>query len=84
MTSLSENTQGKTPLLFTPMTIRGLQMRNRIIASPLCQYLSVDGAPTDWHLMHLGRLSIGGCGVVFGEETAVEPAGRKTPACAGL
>jgi 2,4-dienoyl-CoA reductase-like NADH-dependent reductase (Old Yellow Enzyme family) len=84
VTSSSEITQGNTPLLFTPMTIGGLHIRNRIIASPMCQYLSVDGAPTDWHLMHLGRLAIGGCGVVFGEETAVEPAGRKTHACAGL
>ena len=58
--------------------------RNRIIASPMCQYLSVDGAPNDWQLMHLGRLAIGGCGIVFGEETAVEPDGRKTHNCAGL
>ena len=50
----------------------------------MCQYHSVDGAPTDWQLLHLGRLAIGGCGVVFGEETAVEPDGRKTHSCAGL
>ena len=66
------------------MKLRGLEVPNRIIASPMCQYLSDDGAPNDWHVMHLGRLAIGGCGIVFGEETAVEPEGRKTYACAGL
>ncbi len=84
MTSSSANNLDARPLLFTPIKIRGLVMRNRIIASPMCQYLSVDGAPNDWQLMHLGRLAIGGCGIVFGEETAVEPDGRKTHNCAGL
>ena len=84
MTSSSVNNLDARPLLFTPIKIRGLVMRNRIIASPMCQYLSVDGAPNDWQLMHLGRLAIGGCGIVFGEETAVEPDGRKTHNCAGL
>ena len=84
MTSSSANDLDTGPLLFTPIKIRGLVMRNRIIASPMCQYLSVDGAPNDWQLMHLGRLAIGGCGIVFGEETAVEPDGRKTHNCAGL
>ena len=73
-----------TPLLFTPTKLRGLEIRNRIMASPMCQYNSNDGGPNDWHMMHLGRLAIGGCGVVFGEETAVEPDGRKTHSCAGL
>ena len=72
------------PLLFTPIKLRGLEIRNRIMASPMCQYLSEDGGPNDWHLMHLGRLAIGGCGIVFGEETAVEPNGRKTYSCAGM
>ena len=84
MTSSSVNNLDARPLLFTPIKIRGLVIRNRIIASPMCQYLSVDGAPNDWQLMHLGRLAIGGCGIVFGEETAVEPDGRKTHNCAGL
>jgi 2,4-dienoyl-CoA reductase-like NADH-dependent reductase (Old Yellow Enzyme family) len=73
-----------TPLLFTPIKFRGLEVRNRIMASPMCQYHSDDGGPNDWHMMHLGRLAIGGCGIVFGEETAVEPDGRKTHSCAGL
>ena len=84
MTLSSAKTQSTKPLLFTPIKIRELAIRNRIIASPMCQYLSFDGAPSDWQLMHLGRLAIGGCGVVFGEETAVEPDGRKTHNCAGL
>jgi 2,4-dienoyl-CoA reductase-like NADH-dependent reductase (Old Yellow Enzyme family) len=73
-----------TPLLFTPTKLRGLEIRNRIMASPMCQYHSDDGGPNDWHMMHLGRLAIGGCGIVFGEETAVEPDGRKTHSCAGI
>ena len=72
------------PLLFTPITIRDITARNRIVASPMCQYASVDGAPNDWQLAHLGRLAIGGCGIIFGEETAVEARGRKTYTCAGL
>jgi len=84
VTSSSVKNLDARPLLFTPIKIRRLVMRNRIIASPMCQYLSVDRAPNDWQLMHLGRLAIGGCGIVFGEETAVEPDGRKTHNCAGL
>ena len=72
------------PLLFTPMTIRGVTTRNRIVVSPMCQYASDDGGPTDWQLMHLGRLAVGGPGIVFGEETAIEARGRKTYKCAGI
>lgn len=72
------------PLLFTPIQLRGVTAPNRIIASPMCQYHSDDGAPTDWQVVHLGRLATGGCGIVFGEETAVEADGRKTYSCAGL
>jgi 2,4-dienoyl-CoA reductase-like NADH-dependent reductase (Old Yellow Enzyme family) len=54
------------------------------MASPMCQYMSVDGMPTDWHFVHLGRLAFGGAGIVFHEETAVEARGRKTYGCAGL
>ena len=72
------------PLLFTPITIGSVTARNRIVASPMCQYRSDGGGPNDWQLVHLGRLAIGGCGIVFGEETAVEARGRKTYSCAGL
>ena len=77
-------TNNDTPLLFTPIKLRSVTARNRIVVSPMCQYHSVDGGPTDWQLMHLGRLCVGGPGIVFGEETAVEDIGRKTYACAGL
>ncbi|MDR0810344.1 MAG: NADH:flavin oxidoreductase/NADH oxidase [Gemmobacter sp.] len=85
--ALSDEPAGRTSdplLLFTPLRIRGVTIRNRIGVSPMCQYLSEDGAPTDWHLVNLGRYAIGGAGIVFGEETAVEPGGRKTYACAGI
>jgi 2,4-dienoyl-CoA reductase-like NADH-dependent reductase (Old Yellow Enzyme family) len=72
------------PLLFQPITLRGIVARNRIMVSPMCQYASVDGAPVDWHLAHLGRLAIGGAGIVCYEETAVEARGRKTYDCAGI
>lgn len=81
------DTQGQPharPLLFTPLTLRGVTSRNRIVVSPMCQYASADGCPTDWHLVHLGKFAMGGAGIVFGEETAVEARGRKTHDCAGL
>jgi 2,4-dienoyl-CoA reductase-like NADH-dependent reductase (Old Yellow Enzyme family) len=74
----------KIPLLFQPKTLRGVTTRNRVVISPMCQYRSVDGGPNDWHLVHLGRFGIGGAGIVFGDETAVEGRGRKTYECAGL
>jgi len=73
-----------SPLLFTPIALRGVTARNRIVVSPMCQYHSVDGAPTDWQMVHIGRLAVGGAGIIFGEETAIESRGRKTYACAGI
>lgn len=72
------------PLLFRPLKLRSVEARNRIVVSPMCQYLSQDGGPTDWHLVHLGKFALGGAGIVFGEETAIEPIGRKTYTCAGI
>ena len=79
MSGQAEMTETKQqPLLFTPITIRGVTSKNRIVVSPMCQYNSDDGGPGDWQMMHLGRLAVGGAGIVFGEETAVEGhAGRK-------
>jgi 2,4-dienoyl-CoA reductase-like NADH-dependent reductase (Old Yellow Enzyme family) len=74
----------RQPLLFTPITIRGVTSKNRIVVSPMCQYNSEDGGPGDWQMMHLGRLAVGGAGIIFGEETAVEARGRKTYKCAGI
>jgi 2,4-dienoyl-CoA reductase-like NADH-dependent reductase (Old Yellow Enzyme family) len=75
---------GQQPLLFTPITIRGVTLKNRIVVSPMCQYNSDDGGPGDWQMMHIGRLAVGGAGIIFGEETGVEARGRKTYKCAGI
>ena len=75
---------GPTPRLFTPIALRSLTARNRIAVSPMSQYCAVDGAPTDWHLVHLGKFATGGAGIVFVEETAVEARSRKTYACPGI
>lgn len=83
MQDTSPNT-AQLPLLFTPIKLRSVTARNRIVASPMCQYRSENGAPNDWQLAHFGRLAIGGCGIVFGEETGVEARGRKTYTCAGI
>ena len=72
------------PHLFTPMTLRGVTARNRIVVSPMSQYAAVDAAPTDWHLVHLGKFAMGGAGIVFVEETAVEERARKTYHCPGI
>jgi 2,4-dienoyl-CoA reductase-like NADH-dependent reductase (Old Yellow Enzyme family) len=70
--------------LFTPLTVRGTTFRNRAWVSPMCQYSSVDGHPTDWHLVHLGSLARGGAGLVMTEATAVTPEGRISPQDAGI
>jgi 2,4-dienoyl-CoA reductase-like NADH-dependent reductase (Old Yellow Enzyme family) len=72
------------PQLFTPITLRGITARNRVMVSPMCQYASLDGGPGDWQLVHLGKFAMAGAGIVFGEETAIEARGRKTYQCAGL
>lgn len=72
------------PLLFTPIKLRSIIVRNRIVSSPMCQYLSDDGGPEEWQLVNFGRFAMGGCGIVFGEESAVEARGRKTHHCAGI
>jgi 2,4-dienoyl-CoA reductase-like NADH-dependent reductase (Old Yellow Enzyme family) len=72
------------PLLFTPIKLAGLTARNRIVVSPMCQYSSEEGGPNDWHLVHLGKFALGGAGIVFCEETAVEVRARKTYGCAGI
>lgn len=71
-------------LLFQPLTIRGVTFRNRVGMSPMCQYSSVEGRATDWHLVHLGARAVGGCGLIIAEATAVEPEGRISPSDAGL
>ena len=62
--------------LFTPLTIRGVTLPNRIAVSPMCQYSSVDGFASDWHLVHLGSRAAGGAGLVIAEASAIEARGR--------
>ncbi len=66
------------------MTLRGTTIRNRIWASAMCQYSSMDGHPTDWHLVHLGGIARGGAGLVMSEATAVTADGRISPVDAGI
>ena len=73
-----------TSKLFSPITLRGTEVSNRIVVSPMCQYSATDGTVGDWHLMHLGQYAISGAGLVFVEATGVEPEGRITPGCPGL
>lgn len=70
--------------LFSSIKIRGLELKNRIAVSPMCQYSSINGLPTDWHLVHLGSRAVGGSGLVFTEATAVSPEGRISPDDAGI
>ncbi|HEV7207397.1 MAG TPA: NADH:flavin oxidoreductase/NADH oxidase [Mycobacteriales bacterium] len=70
--------------LLEPLTLREVTFRNRAWVAPMCQYSSVDGFPTDWHLVHLGARAVGGAGLVFTEATAVTPEGRISPDDAGI
>jgi 2,4-dienoyl-CoA reductase-like NADH-dependent reductase (Old Yellow Enzyme family) len=74
----------ETPILLTPLTIRGLTVRNRIAVSPMCQYSATNGIATDWHLVHLGSRAVGGTGIVCVEATAVTAEGRISPADLGI
>ncbi len=72
------------PALFQPIALRSLELANRIVVSPMCQYSAQDGCATDWHLVHLGQFSVAGNGLMFMEMTNVEARGRITPHCMGL
>src|SRR5213594_68308 len=72
------------PHLFAPLTLRGLTLPHRILVSPMCQYSSEDGMPTDWHLVHLGSRAVGGAALVMVEATAVSPEGRITAWDSGI
>lgn len=70
--------------LLSPIKIRNLELKNRIVVSPMCQYSATDGVPNDWHLVHLGSRAIGGAALVITEATAVSPEGRISPADIGI
>lgn len=70
--------------LFTPLKIKTIEIKNRIWVSPMCQYSSVNGHPTDWHFVHLGSRAVGGAGLIMVEATAVSPEGRISPDDSGI
>ncbi len=70
--------------LFSPLTIKDITLKNRIVMSPMCQYSATSGFVNDWHLVHLGSRAVGGAGLVITEATAVSPEGRITPGDLGI
>jgi hypothetical protein len=72
--------------LFEAITVRGLEVRNRIWVPPMCEFSceNRDGVPTDWHVVHLGSMAIGGAGLIIAEATAIVPEGRISPWCTGI
>lgn len=70
--------------LFTPLRVGNVELANRIVIAPMCQYSAVDGCMTDWHLIHLGQLALSGAALLTIEATAVVPEGRITYADVGL
>lgn len=71
-------------LLFEPLTIKDITLKNRIAVSPMCQYSAVNGYANDWHLVHLGSRAVGGAGLIIVEATAVSPEGRISPGDLGI
>ena len=70
--------------LFTPLVIKSVTLKNRLVISPMCQYTAVDGFANDWHLVHLGSRAVGGAALIIQEATAISPEGRITPGDLGL
>lgn len=70
--------------LFTPFRVAGLELRNRIVIAPMCQYSADEGRATDWHVIHLGQLALSGAALLTIEATAVTPQGRISPRDLGL
>lgn len=71
-------------LLFSPITIKNISLKNRIVVSPMCQYSAVDGFASDWHIVHLGSRAVGGAGLIIQEATSVSPEGRISPGDLGI
>ena len=72
------------PLLFTPLALRGVTLKNRIVISPMCTYSARDGFVSDWHLVHLGKMAQGGAAMIFTEAAAVHAHGRITHGDVGI
>ncbi len=71
-------------LLFEPLPLKSITLKNRIVVSPMCQYSATDGFANDWHLVHLGSRAVGGAALIIQEATAINPEGRITPADLGI
>ena len=80
---VSDSAPVRAPM-FTPFKLRDMELKNRIVVSPMAQYKAVEGVPTDWHLAHYGERAKGGAGLVYVEMTSVSAEGRITPGCPGL
>lgn len=74
----------RKPPMFQPFTLRGLNVLNRVVVSPMCMYSAEQGVPGDFHLIHYGARAMGGAGLLFTEMTCPSPEARITPGCAGL
>jgi anthraniloyl-CoA monooxygenase len=72
------------PPIFTPFKVRNLELANRVVVSPMCQYSAEEGTPGEWHFVHYGSRAIGGAGLVMTEMTDVLPEGRISPGCTGM
>src|SRR3977135_4735360 len=70
--------------LFSPIKLRGLELPNRIMVAPMCQYSSWNGEANDWHFTHINTLALSGAAIFCIEATGVEAIGRITPGCLGL
>jgi 2,4-dienoyl-CoA reductase-like NADH-dependent reductase (Old Yellow Enzyme family) len=73
-----------TSTLFSPITIHGVEVRNRLWVAPMCQYSAIEGVPQEWHHTHLAQFASGGAGIVIAEATAVSPEGRISPDDTGI
>src|SRR5690606_12571912 len=70
--------------LFSPLALKSIILKNRVVVSPMCQYSSVDGFANDWHLVHLGSRAVGGASLIISEAVAVSPEGRISPDDLGI
>ncbi len=84
MTSQTQDNPSDLPALLSPLAIRGVTLRNRIVMSPMCQYSAEEGLASDWHLVHLGSRAVGGAALIVAEATAVTRDGRISPADLGI
>jgi len=81
---MTDSAPGPAPLLFQPLPLRSVTLRNRVVISPMCQYSAHEGVLAEWHRVHLGRFATGGAALIFTEATAVQKRGRITHGCPGL